>query len=246
MQPFFELLSLGCKSKKTNMKKIILPIASFLVLVSSSCVRIYDSPNYHIVSETRSVNPFTKILLKNSGDIYVDQNTYYSLKVEAPENKIKNVSTGVFGDKLVIDGSDMKKASVTVDSLYEIENQGSGDIYTETIVTDNFYINSQGSGNIDANIVANYSMYCDVFGSGKVYLYGNSSYQDVLLKGSGNLFSASHHTDYCKVFSQGSGDIYVNVRDTLEVTLEGSGNVIYKGSPVIIATISGSGKLIKN
>ena len=42
----------------------------------------------------------------------------------------------------------------------------------------------------------------------------------------------------------GSGDVYVNVENTLIATITGSGNIVYSGRPVITITDNGSGRLI--
>jgi hypothetical protein len=69
----------------------------------------------------------------------------------------------------------------------------------------------------------------------------------VKISGSGDVKAFGFDAKKADITISGSGNVEVNVAESLEVVISGSGNILYKGSPAVInSQISGSGKLIKH
>jgi hypothetical protein len=84
-----------------------------------------------------------------------------------------------------------------------------------------------------------------ISGSGNIYLIGESSSGSFSISGSGQIKSSGFSQYECLAKISGSGDMFLNVSDFLDVTIAGSGSVYYIGDPSINVKITGSGQLIK-
>ena len=77
-----------------------------------------------------------------------------------------------------------------------------------------------------------------------MFFYGTSDIAWFNISGSGAVKAYDLELDECHAKISGSGDMYVNVHDLLDVIISGSGSVYYIGYPEIHTNISGSGKVI--
>jgi hypothetical protein len=80
-------------------KYLILLVALFSVAISSCRKVVGRGP---IISETRTVNDFSKISLSLDATVYYTQDSHYSVEVEAEENILEEVQTQVSGSTLTI------------------------------------------------------------------------------------------------------------------------------------------------
>jgi hypothetical protein len=141
---------------------------------------------------------------------------------------------------------------------------GSGIIDLGTIVTDELAVSLSGSGEIIGNVKAN-SMGLNISGSGTASLEVDADFIETFISGSGDIFfdgsgNIAHYNisgsgavkaynfpvNECYTKISGSGSMFVNVAEHLEVNISGSGSVYYIGYPDIFTNITGSGELISN
>jgi len=257
------------------MKKIT-TISSLLIflLVAASCNR----ENFPCIkgkgsvqTQTRDVNGYSKIEFQTEGTVYITQDTFYSLKIEAQQNIIDDMQTELNGNALKIynkhclKNHEPIKIYITTPSLDGIDLSGSGNlIVSSKIEASDFDLNVSGSGNIElqdsiltnsisATISGSGSMKmiaaCNSFtgkisGSGNITVTGSTSSEKFTISGSGNIHSFDLASLTSEITVSGSGTTEVNVADNLDVTVSGSGDVYYKGNPTINTHMSGSGNLI--
>lgn len=133
--------------------------------------------------------------------------------------------------------------NVTLEDIERLSIISSGNINGEnTFEVNELDMYILGSGNIDLVLDAE-EIETEIIGSGKFYLEGFTEELKSTILGSGNLNAFPLTSEIAEINITGSGNVYVNVVDTLIVNISGSGNVYYKGNPVVIATITGSGKI---
>lgn len=137
---------------------------------------------------------------------------------------------------------------ITHPSIKEFGILGSGNI---TILNrldsiDNLYIYIGGSGNIQANdsLIISSNLYADISGSGNIILKGSVPNQNISIPGAGNYSAFDLLSEDCTITIPGSGNVMVNVSNTMDVFISGSGTVSYIGEPDITQTITGSGEII--
>jgi hypothetical protein len=102
---------------------------------------------------------------------------------------------------------------------------------------------------VDMDVDVDYcliAMSSDNFGQFKIK--GRATNADIWGWGSCSTHADSLITESCNVLHRGMGNVYVNVKSQLTVSIEFTGNVFYSGNPkeVIIQSKKGSGNLYKN
>jgi len=244
----------------------VLGAALFLAGCSKSWHRIEGNNN--VVTETRSVPSFSKV--NNSGifEVYIIQTDYYEVVMEAESNLLPFIRTRVSGNTLEVDTKDNLKPHQPIKVFVYcpvIEGaslSGSGLIYSDSINVNEIEVRLSGSGDIDMAITGNWvnceisgsgsaKMYLDadrleakISGSGEMDFYGSAYRADFRISGSGSIHAYDLPLHECYTTTSGSGNMYVNVSDHLDVNISGSGSVYYLGNPVINTKISGSGSVI--
>jgi len=246
-------------------------------LPSLACGAYYGSDSNQvrgsgkIVTKNVEVSDFDRVMLANTGDVYIEQGEMESLTIEADDNILPLLDTTVTGAKLVLDSKpnqnlDPSQAIVyrlTVKDLNGIELNGSGNFYVKTVQSkdmkisvngsgdvemkaldsDSLSINLNGSGNIRIEKIATKKIESDVMGSGDITLEGKADTQTVSVNGSGNYLAGDLETDSADIRVPGSADITVWVQDHLKIYMNGSGNVRYYGKPTVDQSGGGSGNI---
>lgn len=255
---------------KRNNILILSGLLATILIWFSGCTKYHRIDGNDIVgTETRQLLSFNKIENSGTFEVYIKQDSVYTAKVEAETNLIPHIRTRINGNTLEIDTRENlhnnypMKIYVTSPIIYGAYLSGSGYIHIDSLETQNMEIKISGSGEIDGYIESTsliarisgsgdmdleaYTNSCDVriSGSGKLNLMGESLTGDFSISGSGNIRSTNFEQKECVAKISGSGDMYVNVSDFLDVTITGSGNVYYIGDPQLNINISGSGSVIK-
>ena len=201
-----------------------------------------------VVEKTLKLDAFEGITLAFSGDVYIQQGSTQSVKVEGQQNIIDNILTEVSDKhwKIKFDRPVKKhekvKVYITIPTLTEASLSGSGNIYGKGKFSNlkDVNISLSGSGNIDMEVDAN-TIESRLSGSGNIVLAGAAEGFSIRISGSGNVKAYDLDAENCKISISGSGNSYVTVDGSLDVKISGSGDVKYKGSPRVNSKISGSG-----
>jgi hypothetical protein len=224
--------------------------------------------NMDVQTETRDVSSFEKVYNEGTFEVYVIQDGESKVEIEAESNLIPLIRTRIEGSALVVDTKDdlrnnfPMKVYVHTDEIREVRLSGSGILSGENIETgdldielsgsgeisfagnaEDVNVDLSGSGNMELNLLCS-TIQADISGSGNIDLTGTASSGELRISGSGNLNAYEFALQTCQAKISGSGCMYLNVEDHLEVTISGSGDVYYLGTPVIETHISGSGNII--
>lgn len=254
------------------MKKYTLIISMLVVtiLLSTSC-RKYPKivGNGQLTTEERQLVSFNQIDNSGTFNVFIRQDSIFTATVEAESNLIPYIRTLINGNTLEIDTRENLESNypinvfVSAPIIQSIDLSGSGYISIDSLNSDYLEVLLSGSGSIEGSTVTNslvakisgsgninlesYTNTSDIriSGSGNIYLLGESSSGSFSISGSGQISSYSFTQNECIAKISGSGNMYLNVIDYLDVTIAGSGSVYYIGDPSINVSITGSGQLIK-
>jgi hypothetical protein len=231
------------------MKKIIIATLAIAVL-GTSCRKMIEGTSGQMTTEYRQAPAFNKIHLQGNIDVFLSQDTSFSIRVEAGENLIDYIETNVVDGEMIIHEANNNLANtkpikvyINTDSIENIVLEGSGNFDGDNILADNLNVLLSGSGHININTFAT-EVNFNVTGSGDAYILGTSNILNLLIQGSGDVNSKFLQTQNANVTINGSGDAIVNVSDTLSAVVNGSGDIDYYGNPTTVSTaVNGSGNI---
>lgn len=178
--------------------------------------------------EQRRVDDFQGVKIKGGVDVYFKRADDISVELSGDDNLLQLIRTDVGNGVLTISStkSYQTKLPLTVNltgpQLSSLEMHGAGDITLTGL--------NEKALSLDLN------------GSGDVKAEGSAKQLTVLLNGSSNVDAKRLNSDDTEIKILGSGDIVVNAKQSLDVTIIGSGDVTYFGNPgKIDKKIIGSG-----
>lgn len=234
---------------------LILLCLCFLTLTfacSKSKKSIAGSGN--IVTQTRNVKSFEQIMFSGNGNLFISQGEEESVRIEGEDNIIDLIQTLVVDKTLRIDYKKSSLATlinskqpinvyVQVNSIQEIRLAGTGNIITaKPLKAHSLKLSIGGSGNAKIEVVG-HKLVSILSGSGRFEISGMAENQDIWISGTGVYQGFGLTSNVANVNITGSGQVYVNVQDDMDVRISGAGTVIYKGNPRVRQSISGTGKI---
>jgi len=242
-------------------KTIFLFISTTLFFIScnkeNSCDCFKSAGDF--TSQSRSINGFNSISLTDNINLYITQDSVFSLTVEAGANLLKLIKTEVIDSCLYLKNKNKcnwvrsfkNKINVYL-KCKEIKHikyiNASGNINTtDTFHLKNFELEFRSStGDVDVTINADSSWFNIYSGPASIKVKGKSRVNFVYMEGTGLADLINLKTDHSIIDNKSSNNCFVNVQNKLDVKISYIGDVYYTGNPYIINTlISGSGKLIK-
>ncbi len=186
-----------------------------------------------LVSETRSLPPFERIISSLAVEMTVDVGKEQSVKITFDDNLIQFITTDVAGKSLIIESEESfssrgaVRIEITVPKLTAIENEGSGSINVNNIAGAKFRAILSGSGTMELN--------------GRVEL------ADLEINGSGDIDSQMLDAVEVAIAINGSGDAKVFATNAIDAEINGSGNIEYSGSPQTVhSSVNGNGRIRKS
>ena len=207
--------------------------------------------------EVRDLPPFTEIMLKISGKVYLEQGDTQSVKIVASDETLEEIITEVKGRSLNIrfPSTNMFKKwnpgkieiYITVPGIDALNVSGSGDIISEEISSRILDLMVSGSGNIEIENLTSEQISTTVSGSGNIKINGGGVAKELKsrISGSGNVDASGFEADKVDAQTSGSGSCSVISNGEIKARISGSGNVFYSGNPAIDSSVSGSGKVRK-
>ena len=208
--------------------------------------------------ETRDATRFDFIYLYDNINLILTQDTFHSIKIEAPENLINFVKTDFSGKELTIKNENKcnflrsYKYEINVyASFVNLENiyfMGAGKISsTNTIKTSQLILNLwDASGSLDLSVETILSR-CNMHtGPGDIKLKGLAATSFFYSNGNGFMHLEDFVCQYSNVQNKGTGDFFVNVQKEMSVIITSTGSVFYTGNPIITnSETTGKGELLK-
>lgn len=207
--------------------------------------------------EVRDLPPFTKISLRISGKVYLEQGNTQHVKIVAEDETLEEIITEVKDRTLSIrfPNSNMFRnwnpgkieIYITVPGIDALTVSGSGDIISKEINSRILDLAVSGSGNIDIDKLTSEQVSSSISGSGNITVSGNGVAKELKarISGSGNINAGSFEAEKVDVQTSGSGNCSVISNGEIKARISGSGNVNYSGNPSIDSSVSGSGKVKK-
>jgi hypothetical protein len=181
-------------------------------------------------TQTRTVKPFTAIDLTGASDVTVRVGAKQTVRVQADENLIDRVKTGVQNGVLVVSerGTFVRtlpmSVEVTVPTLESARLIGSGMISVEGIQAQRFT--------------------AELAGSGILTITGTADHLDAKLAGSGNMQLGQLAARSVVASVPGSGRLEVQATQALDASISGSGVIVYGGRPATVKqSVHGSGAI---
>jgi hypothetical protein len=207
--------------------------------------------------ETRDLPAFTKISLRISGKVYVEQGATQSVRIVAEDETLEEIITEVKDRTLNIKFPNTNmfrnwnpgkiEIYITIPGIDALTVSGSGDIVSKEIKSRILDLAVSGSGNIDIDKLISEQVSAAISGSGNISLSGSGVAKELKarISGSGNINASEFEAENVDVQTSGSGNCSVISNGEIKARISGSGNVNYSGNPAIDSSVSGSGKVKK-
>jgi len=206
-----------------------------------------------IVSKNIELEKFNSIEISGSFDVELIPGETPEIIILSDSNLMNYVMNEIQGNTLKVYTSkqtslkptDIIKLKIQVQDLKSISIDGSTSITSQNIgVAKLFSININGSGSYNGALQSQ-QIEVNISGAGNVLLTGSSDKIISQISGSGIIDSRNLISSIGTAIISGSGDIYIQATELLDVQISGKGDVYYQGTPATISQkISGSGKLI--
>ena len=244
------------------MMRRLVPVLLVLVLLApaagcsdgstTSGRRIEGSGN--VVSLSREVAGFDRIVLSGAGTVLVSQEGSESLVIETDDNLIDYLTSEVKGSTLEISVTDEARNAtldptrgityrVGVDDLHGLVLAGAGQFRADRLESDRIEIEVAGAGDVRVTDLTASEASIIISGSGGVHLAGVATSQEVTLGGAGNYDGADLESEQAGVTLSGTGDVVVWVTGTLTAALSGTGSISYYGDPTVSQNVTGTGAI---
>lgn len=193
--------------------------------------QIYGSGK--IVSQTRSVNSFTGILVGGIASVDITPSETELLRLEADDNIINKITTKVEGGKLkiVLEKGNYSnitvRAHVSMKTLAELNCDGTADFTTVKPF------------NMDV-------FNCVINGTGSVNVSGTANKEIIDINGTGSIRNFGLQAAEAAVAINGAGNAEIYVTKKLDAVISGTGNITYDGNTAEVnQKISGVGSIHK-
>jgi hypothetical protein len=214
-----------------------------------------------LFSETREVQGFERVVMRDYGELIITQGEKESLTVEADSSIIGKIRTEVRGKNLDISmgaswlrkighaftssiSGSWIKYTLTVKKLTGLDVLGAARVSASKIKTDQFSMVLGGAGSIKVESLTAKQLEIDMRGAGKIELSGKVSEQSVVMGGAGGYVAPKLESAKANIDLRGAGSANVWATKELDVTINGVGSVKYYGAPAINQNITGLGKLV--
>lgn len=236
------------------------PIFVFLV----PFIFLFTSCNYftgkkikgdgNVTTQSRAFTDFNSIDAGGSAEIYISQDSVFSVKVEIDNNLQEYIEVYKEGNELKIhqrnntslDVTGKIKVYISAPVFEKLKASGACDIIGKNNLssTGDFFIGMSGACNAELNINAP-KVTVDLSGACSVKLSGAT--KDFKADGSGstNINCFGLMTENTSVDLSGAGDAEVFASVKLDVNVSGAADVKYKGNPSINQKVSGAGSVKK-
>lgn len=227
-----------------------------LLLFSVACASCNNSSQVvqgsgKVVKEDRKVEPFRKIVVGGSGNLFLKEGEKPALVVETDDNLMEYLRSQVSEGVLYIETLNNVSLSptkdldyyVTVNNLSGLEISGAAKVKSlDQIKSDDLKLVLSGAGTIVMDVDTP-TLVVHLSGSGNLVLSGKAEKQIIDVSGAGTYRGFELVSNTAQVGVSGVGNAEINASDNLEVDVSGVGSVNYKGTPKLRQSISGVGTI---
>ncbi len=224
-------------------------LAGCVIVVPNGCGRQTVSGSGEVVTGTREVPEFERIVLKGSGRVTIERADAQSVTIRTDKNILPLVRTQVSGDVLEISHENYNLRPTTLEiqlglkRLRGVTISGSGDVTGRgPFEAEDFMAEINGSGDMDLELAVS-RLASVINGSGSLALAGKAAEHEAAIRGSGDIRAFDLASEKASVSISGSGDCRLRASRSLTADISGSGDVIYSGRPRVESRVKGSGSV---
>lgn len=193
-----------------------------VVIIQGSNINYSSGSNlikasYNFVREDRKADSFNEITIKCPAIIKYKKGSQGEVKIKAPDNVMKSITTTVSNNKLVIELSENFSFNgpiefeITGDDLNNIVVEGKANIVIDDLNTKNLNISVSGSSDL--------------------HIKGKVNNLSVSVSGLGNIHADKLKAENVLVAISGSGTVEAYASNSSELNVSGLGNVNIFGKP---------------
>ena len=240
--------------------KYLVIIIIFLSLVACNKTSAPDciKTKGNVIESTRELDNFNRVILRDMIDLKVIQDQSNFLKIRAGENIIPKIVTKVENNELLIEDNNRcnfirdLEERITIElhtsGFRDLEVYGSGDIsFKNPMIVPVFNMDAfETNAKHDINVQTDSCKIKYHIGGNDLILEGTSNYLFLFNLGNNWMRAEGLTSSLTHISSDSSGDVFVNVQNTLLYEIHQTGNIYYQGIPDTIITLehSGSGNII--
>jgi len=239
------------------LRKISVLLVIMIALASCDKEHLFDclKSSGSIIKENRTSSDFQRIDVFNNADVLITQDTSCFIEAEAGEHIIGGITTAVSDGILTVRNENKCNwvrsyaktitVHVHVRNLEVIHHHGSGEIISlNSITSTRIDLNVWSSGNINMQLNTDSCFLRQHTTVGDLTVSGYSGYCYTYNNGNGFLYGKNFTAESADVMHSGTGDIYLQVVQSLYAQIHDSGNLYYGGHPHVTSSITGSGTII--
>jgi hypothetical protein len=214
-----------------------------------------------MATETRPVEHFDRIVIRDYGDLLITQGSEESLTIEADQDILPKIKAQVVDHKLSIRiagswankiGEALRaglagrwiKYRVTVKELRGLEVVGALSATAREIQTDRLTLRLGGAGAITVRELTAEELLVDLPGAGAITIVGGKvTEQRVAVGGAGSYHAAKLESQRADVNMKGAGAAVLWATEELKATVSGVGSISYYGDPQVSQKVTGVGNI---
>jgi hypothetical protein len=208
---------------------------AIISILSISCTKDRLDADGNITTEVRTPGNFTGVHSSGANPITVTYGTEFKVEIKGSANLIPRYKSDIHNGVL--------------DLGYEHVNVHNDDIevFVTLPVINSASMSGSGKLNIAGNFPAQDLFRLTISGSSKVTVKDTfvADEVNVNISGSGDADLEKIQGKRGEAKISGSGDVRVNIQNSLKARISGSGKIYYTGNAQVDSEISGSGKVIK-
>lgn len=211
-----------------------------------------------IAVDYRTLATFDTIETQDNVNVYITNDTFFEVKIEAGEHLIPLIKTEVSNNKLVIKNNNKcnwvrsfkvpVNVYVTMPTLGAVYSEGTGNIKSLNALTDRtIIIKMTNSGDVDLQLDIPHLL-CNLSASnGNLYLQGKADVFEVFCIGTTIVKAHELETQKTFIETSGTGDMYVTATNEVGARIKWISNIYYSGAATVAyAEYSSTGRLIPN
>jgi hypothetical protein len=201
----------------------------------------------NVVNETRDVSDFQAVEVRYPAQVFIEQGSTESVKIEAEDNVMPGLQTRVRNGTLDIfyraeDGKRVNprepvRITIVVRDLTEVDFSSAGELTIEGLETDKLDVSLSGAGNLKLDTIHVQDLAVTLSGAGSMTASGTADALNLTISGFGDFKGSELHGKTAQVDISGAG----SATDDLTAEISGAGSVNYYGSASVTKQINGVG-----
>ncbi len=195
-----------------------------------------DGAGDGMVSETRTVPPFSSVALNGIGTVRIHRGPQ-EVRVSIDENLIDRFETEVKGDTLMVGF----RCGFSLSWLKAVRNLKQCEIDIWVPELDGVEVN--GAGTITVDPFAYEDIEVKITGDGTIELHGSAARFSVFSTGSAKVNAGDLAARTVSVRMTGAGMVELRAEESLDASVTGAGTLAYWGTPALTQRISGAGTI---